>query len=218
MGTTEDDPIVLSYHDALLKKSDIDLLEGPNWLNDQIISFYFEYLSQDVYKDDDTILFVSPEVTQCLKMVSPEEVEMFLGPTNARDKQIIFFALNDNARNAAGGSHWSLLVWCKPVGAFFHFDSSSPSNHYVGEEIMAKLQLFLDLPTPLPGLKEAKCLQQSNSYDCGIHVIAQAEFVAKHVTKSQDYNLESVKLIQRPLVTHKREHILSLIETLAEKE
>lgn len=90
MGTTEDDPIVLSYHDSLLKQSDVDLLSGPNWLNDQLISFYFEYLSQDVYKDDGRILFVSPEVTQCLKMVSPGEVEMFLGPVNAREKQIIF--------------------------------------------------------------------------------------------------------------------------------
>lgn len=216
MGTTEDDPIVLSYHDSLLKQSDVDLLSGPNWLNDQLISFYFEYLSQDVYKDDGRILFVSPEVTQCLKMVSAGEVEMFLGPVNAREKQIIFFALNDNARNAAGGSHWSLLVWCKPVGTFFHFDSSSPANHYVGEELLAKLKVFLDCPSSMPALKEAKCLQQSNGYDCGIHVIAQAELLAKHVTKSEDYNPESVKVLQRLLVTHKREQILSLIESLAE--
>jgi len=33
---------VLSYHDSLLKKSDVDLLEGAGWLNDKILGFYFE--------------------------------------------------------------------------------------------------------------------------------------------------------------------------------
>ncbi len=38
-GTT-----VLSYHDTCLKESDVALLKGPQWLNDKIISFYFEYV------------------------------------------------------------------------------------------------------------------------------------------------------------------------------
>lgn len=33
---------VLSYHDSLLKDSDLALLGGSNWLNDKIIGFYFE--------------------------------------------------------------------------------------------------------------------------------------------------------------------------------
>jgi sentrin-specific protease 8 len=31
-----DDPRVLSYHDVLLRRSDVDLLEGDHWLNDQV--------------------------------------------------------------------------------------------------------------------------------------------------------------------------------------
>lgn len=213
MGSPVDDPIVLSYHDALLRKSDVDLLDGPHWLNDQIISFFFEYLSRDVYQDDATYLFVSPEVTQCLKMVSGAEVEMFL--PDANEKLVIFFALNDQAQNSAGGSHWSLLVWCRTPGVFYHFDSSSPANHHVAETMQEKLKGFLGFPSA--ALKEAKCLQQSNSYDCGVHVIAQTEFLAKHVNKSQDYNLEGVKLLQRQIVNHKREHIMSLIESLADE-
>ena len=38
------DRTVLSYHDTLLKQSDVSLLEGSNWLNDKIIGFYFEYV------------------------------------------------------------------------------------------------------------------------------------------------------------------------------
>lgn len=36
------DSSVLSYHDSLLKESDVSLLDGPRWLNDKIIGFYFE--------------------------------------------------------------------------------------------------------------------------------------------------------------------------------
>lgn len=217
MSNPEEDKIVLSYHDTLLKQSDIDLLNGPHWLNDQLISFFFEYLTRNVYKDTQSLLFVSPEVTQCLKMVSPPEVEMFLSPLNALDRDLIFFALNNNSQHAAGGSHWSLLVWSRPVQTFFHFDSSTPSNHHVGEAMVAKLKDFLQCPSDMVPLKEAKCLQQANTYDCGIHVIAQAEFVAKHVTKSGDYKLDQVKIVPRLQVMHKREEILSLIETLAEE-
>lgn len=213
----EVDAIVLSYHDSLLRQSDVALLDGPHWLNDQIISFYFEYLSRDVYKDNESVLFVSPEVTQCLKMVSTAEVEMFLGPQNALDKQLILFALNDMAGNAAGGSHWSLLVWCKPTATFHHYDSSSPANHHVAEEMQDKLKGFFGCAQA--SLKETRCLQQSNCYDCGVHVIVQAEALAKHVTKSEGYeNLESIKLIPRLVVTHKREHIQALVESLAEQQ
>lgn len=219
MASAEEDAIVLSYHDSLLRQSDVDLLNGPYWLNDQIISFFFEYLSREVHPDNEqSLLFVSPEVTQCLKMVSPAEVELFLGPTNAQKKRFIFFALNDMAQNAAGGSHWSLLVYSRPAASFYHFDSSAPANHHVAEELQEKLKAFLGGSSSVsPALKEVRCLQQSNCYDCGVHVIAQAEFLAKLAAKSEDGQLTEVKLMQRQVVAHKREHILSLIEQLAEQ-
>ena len=36
------DEIVLSFHDSLLRKSDLSLLEEGRWLNDRIIGFMFE--------------------------------------------------------------------------------------------------------------------------------------------------------------------------------
>lgn len=55
-------PVVLSYHESLLRRSDVDLLRGPNWLNDTIISFYFEYLEIDRFKRNNRLLFVPPQV------------------------------------------------------------------------------------------------------------------------------------------------------------
>lgn len=33
----EKEPRVLDYHDVLLYRSDVDLLTGDNWLNDQVL-------------------------------------------------------------------------------------------------------------------------------------------------------------------------------------
>ena len=40
------DPVILSYFDSLLRQSDIALLEKPNWLNDKIIGFAFQYYQE----------------------------------------------------------------------------------------------------------------------------------------------------------------------------
>ena len=37
-----EDRTVLSYHDSLLKASDLSTLSAGKWLNDKIIGFYFE--------------------------------------------------------------------------------------------------------------------------------------------------------------------------------
>ncbi|KAL1234327.1 Protein SHQ1 [Trichinella spiralis] len=48
------DPVVLTYYDVSLRQSDVELLKGRNWLNDQILSFCFEYFAQWVKLDSDT--------------------------------------------------------------------------------------------------------------------------------------------------------------------
>ena len=35
-------PVVLSFHDCLLRESDVNLLDEPYWLNDKIIEFAYE--------------------------------------------------------------------------------------------------------------------------------------------------------------------------------
>ena len=43
------DPVILSYFDSLLRQSDIALLEKPNWLNDKIIGFAFQYYQEVIF-------------------------------------------------------------------------------------------------------------------------------------------------------------------------
>ncbi|XP_077450503.1 sentrin-specific protease 8 [Stigmatopora argus] len=170
------DPVVLSYQDSLLRRSDVTLLEGPHWLNDQIIGFAFEYFATErVGVLGESVVFVSPQVTQFIKCAScPEELAMFLDPLDLPSRCWIFLAVNDNSEQSAGGSHWSLLVYHHKSNHFSHYDSQNGSNSPHARRIASKLEpvlgagkkaTFVDEPSP----------EQQNSYDCGMYVICIAE-------------------------------------------
>ena len=38
----EKDEVILSFHDSLLRRSDVELLQEGRWLNDKLIGFMFE--------------------------------------------------------------------------------------------------------------------------------------------------------------------------------
>lgn len=107
------DPVVLSYQDSLLRRSDVALLEGPHWLNDQVIGFAFEYFAAELFKGlGEAAIFISPEVTQFIKCAAcPEDLALFLEPLGLASRRWVFLAVNDNSIQTAGGSHWSLLLF-----------------------------------------------------------------------------------------------------------
>lgn len=211
------DEVVVSYHESLLRRSDVDILLGPQWLNDQIISFYLEYLEHDRFADcKDRLLFVSPEVTQCLKMLPKDEIGIFLDPLGAQDKSFVFFPLNDHQYDSAGGTHWSLVVYSRPEQKFLYIDSAKGSNWSTSKRFAANVWEALGCDEATVTLDTVPCFQQENSYDCGIHVLFNVEKCAEHAVK--EGNLADVVAIYeglRPI--GKREEILGLIEQLTEK-
>lgn len=47
------DKLILSYQNSCLYTSDINILKNEQlWLNDRIISFYFEYLQNEIFGED----------------------------------------------------------------------------------------------------------------------------------------------------------------------
>ncbi|KAJ8915159.1 hypothetical protein NQ315_000411 [Exocentrus adspersus] len=207
---------VLSYNESLLRESDVELLRGPYWLNDTVISFYFEFLQTDLFKAAPFLLFVSPEVTQCIKMCPQSECSIFLDPlvqTVRRD--FIFFALNDNEMiDASGGSHWSLLVFSRPEKMMFHYDSSNGCNDNQAVELSYKILRYLSLPQQ-GAFQNLPCLQQSNGYDCGIHVLCNAEQLARYACRYA--RIRDCPKITYNEVAQKRLEILEIIEKLKKK-
>lgn len=204
--------IVLTYHDSLLRESDVHLLKGSHWLNDTIIGFYMEYLSHEMYPGCG-LLFISPEVTQCLKESPRSEQEIFLDPLY-RDHSFVFFPLNNNeAVDYAGGTHWSLLVYSRNQNMFFHFDSSTGTNYSAANKLALKIHYYFNKSLDDFQIVEVSdCLQQDNSYDCGIYLLCFIDHLAKEVLRHGELN--DYGIMDRSLFQNKRSELLSLINGL----
>jgi len=168
------DPIVLSYHDVCLRKSDIDTLQGSNWLNDAIISFMFEYYQQETYKQhSEHIHFFDPSIVQLIKQ-NPSFAPDVLKPHFKDDKKDLFlFPINDNTENKVGGTHWSLLVCDRYDRSLTHYDSSYSKSNQSTARLVGKILSS----TVFKGCEcfEADAEGQTNSHDCGVHLLMNAE-------------------------------------------
>lgn len=188
MGKNED-KVVLSFSDSLIRQSDLKLLEGPHWLNDRVISFYFEYLYEKEFDSSNKLVFISPEVSQFLKMAtSKEELLVFFDPLNLEEKDLIILPVNDsNDPDRPGGSHWSLLMFSRQAQQFFHFDSSLGLNSGSARQLSSKThqylmsKLQLENRFPLKFKEVMTATQQSNGHDCGIHVLCNAQNATRHM-------------------------------------
>lgn len=93
----------------------------------------------------------------------------------------------------------------------FHFDSSRGTNHQQAIEFSAKLFRYFGLAN-YGCFSEPMCLQQSNGYDCGIHVICNAENIAEYATRN--HKIEGCLPLSQDLVLNKRANMLNLISEL----
>lgn len=206
------DDVVLSYHDTILYQADVDLLNGPHWLNDAIISFYLEYLEKEKYSNT-RILLISPAVTQCLKASPPVELPVFLDPLNTRENNFVFMPLNDcEDLRSPGGTHWSLLVYSKPENTFYHVDSSNESNDRQAKILASNLSHYFSTNKNY-FFKPLDSLQQDNMYDCGIYMLCNIENLADYALRNG--RIEGAKPIKKNSVVTKRYFISELVNDLS---
>jgi sentrin-specific protease 8 len=187
----------------------VELLDGSFWLNDQIIAFYFQYLESHVFKDHlRSLLFIPPAVTQLIKMSPTKDTKSIIDSLDPRSrKKIFFFAVNDNESSQAGGTHWSLLVFSKPESTFFHFDSIANINRSAALKISRLLQIGLNCPTA--NFQDHDCAQQINSFDCGVHLLANAENIANFFLKNEV--VKDVPSVTQQNISNMRSKILRSI-------
>ncbi|XP_028811682.1 sentrin-specific protease 8 [Denticeps clupeoides] len=211
------DPVVLSYHDSLLRRSDVALLRGPHWLNDQVIGFAFEYFAAERFTAlSGAACFISPEVTHFIKCAtSPQEVATFLAPLELPARRWIFLAVNDNRHHAAaGGSHWSLLLYRADERRFSHYDSQAGCNSPDARRVAGQLESFLLGAGRRVSVVEEPCPAQHNSYDCGMYVICNTELLCESVGTGDTPRL-GTDTITQDYITRKRAEWCRLIQSLA---
>ncbi|PNW89020.1 hypothetical protein CHLRE_01g055050v5 [Chlamydomonas reinhardtii] len=198
---------VLDYGDVLLREADVELLEGPHWLNDQIVSFYFEYLEREALPATSAaaaisgVLLLPPATSFLLMHAGPDMAGDILGPLKPHSRGLVLLPVNDNpdVDRAAGGSHWSLLVFHRPSNTLRHYDSSGGSgNAAAAKRLAAAVGPALQPPGAGGGgsgssgsgssgtgssgasgggprfVEVVDTPRQCNGYDCGVYVLAVA--------------------------------------------
>lgn len=203
--------IVLSYYDVLIREADVELLEEPNWLNDQIIELTFEAFYRRDLLEDPRIQFISPSVSQMMK----SGVGVDVGELINSNAELIIIPINDHnvQSQRAGGHHWSLLVVDKPHNSFWIYDSlndwTSKSSNYPDAQRVANL-LEKHFGWTFAEVVGASCRKQKNSYDCGCHVLSNAmEAVARFAPGRYDFD------VVRP--DNMRYYLKRLIQQLADE-
>ncbi|GMP89097.1 hypothetical protein CsSME_00040811 [Camellia sinensis var. sinensis] len=123
------DEKIISYNDVVLRRSDLDILSGPYFLNDRIIEFYFSYLPS-CYPSEE-ILLVSPSIAFWIANGPDiESLKDFVEPLNLSSKKLVIFPVNNNddVTEAEGGNCWSLLVFERNANVSVHHDSYGGLN------------------------------------------------------------------------------------------
>lgn len=181
VDTGNDGDVVLSFYNSCLLKSDLRLLDGPHWLNDAIIAFYFEYLENVTYKEySEQLALLNPCCTKLIKFSKDCDVKEIIQCLSLQKKNYIFNAINDGTITGWNtGTHWSLLVFSRPNKTFYYYDSLRGYNSDHAHEVAKKLIPHLGLRDPADFLQQ-ECPQQSNGFDCGLHIIANVDILMKH--------------------------------------
>lgn len=213
--------VVLSYHDVLIRRSDFDCLSSPSgWLNDIIISFWFEYLKQDLYKNKSNDLFIIyPELSQMLKSSLDElEIKCIIESTGVMDLlpklKLILVPINDMSTESTsvGGSHWSLLAYLPQKKSAFHYDSHGTSNMSHANLIYNRLMCcFSQKPCKIIS---GDCIQQSNCFDCGIHLCANAEALCKLYLENCETHKTIIELASKDVIKNFRSRMVQVIHKL----
>ncbi|PIA38666.1 hypothetical protein AQUCO_02700117v1 [Aquilegia coerulea] len=227
MNSSMSNEKILSYNDVVLRRSDLDILSGPHFLNDRIIEFYFSYLASCYASED--ILLVPPSISFWISNCPDiESLKDFVEPLKFPDKKMVIFPVNNNddVSMAEGGSHWSLLAYERKKNVFVHHDSLASSNRCHAKRLYKGVVKFMgisDSKVDAPFIDCTTSPQQMNGYDCGLYVTAIAKVICEWYVNGRSEDMDSwftslKTQITTSSVSNMRNEILLLIKGLMIKK
>ena len=231
-----DEEIILSTDNCEIKQSDISTLSPHTYLNDLIISFYYEILQKKYHSDLITLL--DPAVSMSIVLDNSGNDDnlrdlkncIFL-PLELGKKKFIFAPINDNKKiqYICSGSHWTLNLVDVDNGIIYYLDSNlgDVSNAHTFHKKFEKL--FGKKFDFIYGLQKDK--YQNNSYDCGMFLLGFSEVLMKHIVnnnmqiknngnnkKGLDFIFQGENLVKQSYMPTFRKNIINLIYDMAKKE
>ena len=232
---SDEEEIILSTDNCEIKNSDISTLSPHTYLNDLIISFYYEIL-QKKYQSD-LITLLDPAVSMSIILDNfgnddnLEDIKncIFL-PLKLDKKKFIFAPINDNKKiqYTCSGSHWTLNLVDVDNNVIYYLDSNlgDVSNAHTFHKKLEKL--FGKKFEFIYALQKDK--YQNNSYDCGMFLLGFSEVLMKHIMnnnlqiknngnnkKGLDFIFEGENLVKQSYMSTFRKNIINLIYDMAKK-
>lgn len=215
----------LTYKHITLHKLDLYCLPPPNYINDLIISFYYEVLNDKFKEYSAYFALLDPVVT--ISMISDNSLseinEVIYTPLDLKSKKYIFIPINDNKVKKKFGdkNHWALCLLETETGNLYYLDSMVKSMDNVKLFIDRYEQLSNTKITFVNGLKE-KC--QYSDFDCGVFVMAFTEELLNYMSKTGfnpsfesttfDYIIVKSKIAQQVQCNEIRREIFKTIERI----
>ncbi|KAA6359858.1 MAG: putative Sentrin-specific protease 8 [Streblomastix strix] len=230
---------VLVFDNASIYQEHLDSLNQGSWLLDPIFDFLFSYIqaqkneNKDGKVQQEKICLVSQSTSYLMMNIdSATDFNSFFDGLELKSKQIICLPVsNSTDPTQVGGSHFSLLVYsqdAKILGdlsndnsngpIFLHFDSSGNQNQSFAKKLCQKLSIHILGSYDKKIFSNAISPQQTNSYDCGVYVMAIVQFLFDVLTGRIDGECTRSALftaVTPQKVTKFRKEIKNLIIELA---
>jgi sentrin-specific protease 8 len=179
------------------------------------------YWEKEQFKQfKDILAVITPDVAQLIKLLSASELEVVLEPLSLHTKELIVLAINDNdSRDSAGGSHWSILAYFRKDSCFRHYDSMLNTNLLPASTCARKLAAYLFGKLEQPAIGGGQVMketvpQQSNGYDCGVYAACFGEYLIKKTFGMESRPLDEV--VTYEMVQSWRKKCKELVESLKE--
>ncbi|VFQ81587.1 unnamed protein product [Cuscuta campestris] len=206
---------VLKYNDVILSASDVDALGSHCYLNDQVIRFYFSYLSSLCSQDD--VAFVPPLVSFFWQTAMRKAAKM-LWITSNWATSALFYSLStivtSLVRVRVDHVHWTIFIFDRTKHSFLHLDTMQGENHIPAFKLYDSVKQYVGVESDSikegaknkkknknkkkapntavasieVSFKECEAPQQTNGYDCGVYVMAIAEAVSDFCLSGKTYN------------------------------
>ena len=190
----DNDPILITYKSCSIKQSDIDCLSDYQYLNDLIISFYYEILNEKYMSND--IVLLDPAVS--MSIIFDQDLDdinnCIFQPLGMKDKKFIFVPINDNTKieYKTSGSHWALNIIDVNNNTIYYLDSMSSNISNAKISVRKFQKLFGKKFNFVYALENT---YQTNSSDCGMFILGFTETFLKYL-KEKNFNSNALNNIK----------------------
>ena len=202
---------LLEYQGINITSEDINTLDNGKWVSDEIIAIFLAFMREDPTMNANKILLVNPTTSFLLKECENKKVVHDLkNELQINEMEWVFYPINNNEKtDSVGGTHWSLLMFCKKENKYYHYDPIEGMNKDHAKKLVINIIDMCNFGAKgLPDYKEIKCPQQDNTFDCGPFVMLYIQKLTNYLISGKEPNIYKV---HRDEATKLREQLQEII-------